>query len=311
GKGGIIVDPKTLSLGELERLSRGYVEKIVNYIGPDIDVPAPDVNTNGQIMAWMTNEYQKLTNSNALGTFTGKPLTYGGSLGRDKATAQGGLFVLQKYLELENINISGKKISVQGLGNAGLTFLKLVKNLGVKIVGVSDSKMGIIDENGIDIDKIILLKESKLGLDKYEYGNIVSPKDVLEVEADILVPAALENQITLENVGKIKSKIILELANGPVTPEAEEILNEKNIVIIPDILANSGGVMVSYFEQVQNNSNFYWDLDEVDSKLYKKITNATTDVWNISKEKNTNLRNGAYIISLKRIFDTLKISGEI
>jgi len=310
-KGWIIVDPKTLSLGELERLSRGYVEKIINYIWPDIDIPAPDVNTNWQIMAWMTNEYQKLTQSTHLGTFTWKPLTYWGSLWRDKATAQWWLFVLQKYLELENINISWKKISVQWLWNAWLTFLKLVKNLWVKVVWVSDSKIWIIDENWIDIDKIILLKESKLWLDKYEFGRKVWPKDVLEVEADILVPAALENQITLENVWKIKSKIILELANWPVTPESEEILNEKNIVIIPDILANSWWVMVSYFEQVQNNSNFYWDLEEVDSRLYKKITNATNDVWNISKQKNTNLRNWAYIIALKRIFDVLKISWEL
>lgn len=311
GKGWIIVDPKTLSLAELERLSRGFVEKIVNYIWPNIDIPAPDVNTNWQIMAWMTNEYQKLTQSNDIWTFTWKPLTYWGSLWRDKATAQWWLFVLQKYLELEKINISWKKISVQWLWNAWLTFLKLVKNLWVKIVWVSDSKMWIIDENWIDIDKIILLKESKLWLDKYEFGRKVWPKDVLEVEVDILVPAALENQITLQNVWNIKSKIILELANWPVTPEAEEILNEKNIVIIPDILANSWWVMVSYFEQVQNNSNFYWDLEEVDSRLYKKITNATNDVWNISKQKNTNLRNWAYIIALKRIFDVLKVSWEL
>ncbi|MDD3793785.1 MAG: Glu/Leu/Phe/Val dehydrogenase [Candidatus Gracilibacteria bacterium] len=305
GKGGIIVDPKTLSITELERLSRGYVRELYKYIGPEIDVPAPDVNTTPQIMAWMMDEYSKLVGIYSPGSFTGKPLTSGGSKGRGRSTAQGGVYVLQKYLDFVGDSISGKTFIVQGAGNAGLTFAEILVGLGAKLIGISDSKGGIYNEKGLDLNEIISLKNDKKSVVDYKDAEKVKNEKILEMSCDILVPAALENQIVAENAPNIKAKLILELANGPITPEADNILFTNNINVIPDILANAGGVMVSYFEQVQNNTNYYWDEEEVDTKLKTKIQKAAFDVFEKAKEHKVDLRTGAYVISTKRILDSM------
>ncbi|MDC0506039.1 Glu/Leu/Phe/Val dehydrogenase [Candidatus Gracilibacteria bacterium] len=311
GKGGIIVNPKELSEGELERLSRGYVRSLYKYIGPGTDVPAPDVNTNPKIMAWMMDEYSILVGKNSPGAFTGKPMTSGGSAGRGAATAQGGVYVLQEIMRLQNIEIKGKKVAIQGAGNAGLTMAGLLRDLGAVIVGISDSKGGIYNEQGINIDTIGELKAARKSVIEYSDASRLEPREVLELECDILVPAALENEITADNADNIKADIIVELANGPIVPEADKILESKNIQVIPDILANAGGVMVSYFEQVQNDMNFYWEADEVDEKLHKKITSAANKVYTIADEYKTSLRSAAYIVAMKRVFDAMSDRGEI
>ncbi len=310
GKGGIVVNPKELSQGELERLSRGYVREIYKYIGPETDVPAPDVNTNPKIMAWMMDEYSRLVGKYAPGSFTGKPLSSGGAKGRGSATAQGGVYVLQKILELQGEEVSGKTVVIQGAGNAGLTMAQLLEKLGAKIIGISDSRGGIYHEGGLDIAKISDLKAARKSVIEYADAETLGEKEVLEKPCDILVPAALENQITPENAPNIQASYILELANGPITPEADSILEKRKIQVIPDILANAGGVMVSYFEQVQNNMNFYWEADEVDAKLHKQITHAAIGVYETAHEYSSSYRRAAYIIAMKRIFAAMQDRGE-
>lgn len=311
GKGGVIVNPKELSLGELERLSRGYVRELYKYIGPETDVPAPDVNTTPQIMAWMMDEYSKLVGTYSPGSFTGKPLTSGGSKGRGRATAQGWVYVLQKIMELRGETLAGKTVILQGAGNAGLTMAEILVNLGASIVAISDSRWGIYNPKGLDIAKISVIKETDGAVQDYQDAEKIGASEVLTKACDILIPAALENQITKENAHSITAKIILELANGPTTPEADAILEAKWVAVIPDILANSGGVMVSYFEQVQNNLNYYWEEEEVDAKLHKKITGAAQSVYETSQENTCSLRDAAYIIAMKRIFDAMKDRGEV
>lgn len=301
----IIVDPKTLSITELERLSRWYVRELYKYIGPEQDVPAPDVNTTPQIMAWMMDEYSKLVWVYSPGSFTGKPLTSGGSKWRGRSTAQGWVYVLQKYLELIWEDITWKSFIVQWAWNAGLTFVEILTSHGAKLIWISDSKWWIYNQNGIDIKEIINLKNSRKSVVDYKDAKKVSNEEILELPCDLLVPAALENQITIDNAKKIKAKLILELANWPVVPDADVILFKNNIQVIPDILANSGWVMVSYFEQVQNNANFYWEEEEVDTKLKTKIQKATFDVFNKAKEHNVPLRTWAYVISTKRVLDAM------
>ncbi len=310
-KWGIIVNPKELSEGELERLSRGYVREIYKYIGPETDVPAPDVNTNPKIMAWMMDEYSRLVGKYSPGAFTGKPLSSGGSKGRWAATAQWGVYVLQKILELKNDTVKGKTIVLQWAWNAGLTMAELLVELGAKVVGISDSGGWIYNKNGIDITKISEIKAKRGSVIDYKDADKLWEKEVLEKECDILIPAALENQITVDNVKNIRAKLILELANGPITPEADIILEEMKVDVIPDILANAGWVMVSYFEWVQNDMNFYWEEEEVDEKLHKKITHAAQDVYDTAKEYDTTYRAAAYIVAMKRIFDAMKDRGEI
>lgn len=310
-KWGIVVNPKQLSEWELERLSRGYVRSLYKYIGPGIDVPAPDVNTNPKIMAWMMDEYSILVGKNSPGSFTGKPITSGGSVGRWTATAQGWVYVLQEILRQQNDEIKWKKIALQWAGNAGLTMAGLLKDLGACIVWISDSGWGIHNKQGINIDTISKLKAARKSVTDYSDASQLVWQKVLEVECDILIPAALENQITADNAGKIKAKIIVELANGPVVPEADEILEKNNVQVIPDILANAGGVMVSYFEQVQNDMNFYWEADEIDEKLHKKITGAAKEVYKMASEHDTSLRSAAYIVAMKRVFAAMSDRGEI
>lgn len=311
GKGGIIVNPKELSEGELERLSRGYVREIYKYIGPGQDVPAPDVNTNPKIMAWMMDEYSQLVGKYSPGSFTGKPLTSGGSKGRWAATAQWWVYVLLEILRLNNWDLKWKRVIIQWAGNAGLTVAQILCSHGVHVVGISDSKWGIYNENGINIDTITQLKQERKSVTEYEDAQVLKEKEILEQECDILIPAALEHQITKENADKIQAPLILELANGPITPHADDILKQKWIMVVPDILANAGWVMVSYFEQVQNDANFYWSEEEVDDRLKTKITLATSWVFQTAQEYQSTLREAAYIIAMKRVFDAMKDRGQV
>ncbi len=301
----VIVNPKMLSITELERLSRWYVRELYKYIGPEQDVPAPDVNTTPQIMSWMMDEYSKLVWVYSPGSFTWKPLTSGGSKWRWRSTAQGWVYVLQKYLELIWENITWKSFIVQWAWNAGLTFAEILTLNWAKLIWISDSKWWIYNEKWLDLKEIINLKSSKKSVVDYKDSKKVSNEEILELDCDLLVPAALENQITLENAKKIKAKLILELANWPVVPDADTVLFKNNIQVIPDILANSGWVMVSYFEQVQNNSNYYWEEEEVDIKLKTKIQKATVDVFNKARENKVSLRTWAYVISVKRVLDAM------
>ena len=321
GKWGIIVDPKTLSKREHEALSRGWVDKLYKYIGPLDDVPAPDVNTNGEIMSWMVDEYSKLVGHWTPGTFTGKPLSIGGSLGRDTATAQGGLYVLEAYLKATTPStgvdtpsewrgiLKWKKIVIQWAGNAGLNMIELIAKTGAILIATSDSHGGISDEKWLDIAKIVELKKNKKSLSEYDGVKHITNSELLELACDILIPAALENQITSENAHKIQATLIMELANGPITPDADIVLFQKGIPVIPDILANAWGVTVSYFEQVQNSMNYYWSRAEVQEKLKLKMETALKGVLASAEEHGVMLRTWAYVVAMKRILEAMKVRG--
>ena len=325
GKGGIIVNPKELSQGELERLSRGYVQALYQHLGPDKDVPAPDVYTNAQIMAWMLDEYEKLVGHHAPGMITGKPLSLGGSKGRNIATAQGGVYVLQELMKKLGKNPKKTTVAVQGFGNAGATAAKILYKLGYKIVAISDSQGGVYNEDGIDPDKAEEIKNAGGILGCYCVGTVctleqikgdgpcrgVSNEELLELNVDVLVPAALENQITVANAKQIKAQVILELANGPTTPEADEILNKKGVLIVPDILANAGGVTVSYFEQVQNAMNYYWEETEVLDKMKKIMVDSFEAVWETKEKYNIPMRTAAFVLAVERIAQAMKERGRV
>lgn len=304
-KWGIIVNPRDLSVTELERLSRWYVRELYKYLGPDQDVPAPDVNTNPQIMAWMMDEYSNLVWKYSPGSFTWKPLCVWGSKWRWTATAQWWVYTLLEILELEKKKVSDMSFIVQWAWNAWLTFASILTWLWAKLVWISDSKAWVYDSDWLDLQQIIKIKAEKKSIADYKWWEQTTSDGILERECDILVPAALENQITKTNANNVKSTIVLELANWPTTPEADEILFKNWIMVIPDILANAGWVMVSYFEQVQNNTNFYWEEDEIDEKLKTKMKKATLAVYEKTKELNTSMRNWAYVISMKRVIDAM------
>ena len=310
-KGGIKINPKEFSEGELERISRGYVKEIFKFIGENIDIPAPDVNTNPKIMGWMIDEYEKIAGQKSPGSFTGKPVILGGSLGRDKSTARGGFYIIEeKYKEIKDK--SKLKIVIQGFGNAGQNIAEMLSEIGFKIIAVSDSQIGIYDEKGLDIKEITkyksVPKNSFTTLDKYKK---ITNDELLELDCDILIPAALGGIITSRNANNIKAKVILELANSPVSPGADLLLKEKNIEIIPDILANSGGVIVSYFEWVQNLQNYYWTEEEVNRKLKEKILLAYKKVLAESKAHNLDLRTASFTLSISRILEAEKLKGNL
>lgn len=309
GKGGIIFDPKQLSEAELERLSRGYIRQIYKYVGPTQDVPAPDVYTNGQIMSWMLDEYEKLVGEHAPGFITGKPLSLGGSLGRDKATAQGGVFVLQEVAAKLGLVPENTNVAIQGYGNAGAHMAELLDKQGYRIVAVSDSKGAIKTSGKLDIDKLNEHKAKTGSVVGFEGTETITNEELLELAVDILVPAALENVITAENATRVKAKIIEELANGPTTPEADKILFDNGILLIPDILSNAGGVTVSYFEQVQNASNYYWSTEEVMEKLQKAMTNAFVRIWERKEKYNVEMRTAAFVSALERVSEGMKMRG--
>ncbi|MGC9137597.1 MAG: Glu/Leu/Phe/Val family dehydrogenase [Thermoplasmata archaeon] len=309
-KGGVICDPKSMSEAEIERLSRGYIRAIGRFIGPEKDIPAPDVYTTPQIMAWMMDEYSKIVGYNAPGVITGKPLEVGGSLGRGDATARGGMYCLREAAKKIKLDLSKATVAIQGFGNAGQFAHKLITEMfGSKVVAVSDSKGGIYSEEGLDFEKVLAHKEKTGSVVNFPGTKNITNEELLELKVDVLIPAALENQITAKNADKIKAKIVLELANGPTTPEADEILYKKGILDIPDFLANAGGVTVSYFEWVQNINGYYWTLDEVHQKLDQKMTKAFWDVMDAMEKYKVEPRTAAYIVAVKRVADAVKIRG--
>jgi len=311
GKGGIRVNPKEMSEGEIERLSRTYIQRIYKYIGPEEDIPAPDVYTNPQIMAWMMDEYSKLVGKFSPGVITGKPLIVGGSKGRKTATARGGFFVLREALKVKGERFEDMKAAIQGFGNAGSHAAIYLYEAGVKVVAVSDSKGGIFKEDGLPIPDVVKHKKETRSVIDFPGAKNITNEELLELNVDILVPAALEDVITEENAPRVKARYILELANGPTTPEADEILTSKGVMILPDILANAGGVTVSYFEWVQNLMNYYWEEEEVDQKLDRKMSNAFREVYEASKEFNIDMRRSAYVVALRRITEAMKVRGWI
>ncbi|WP_010278346.1 Glu/Leu/Phe/Val family dehydrogenase [Paenibacillus senegalensis] len=308
GKGGVICDPRTMSTGELERVSRGFMEAIADIVGPDKDIPAPDVYTTPQVMGWMMDTYSRLKGSYSPGVITGKPLILGGSKGRNQATAQGCIYTIEEALKELNLPPEKATVAVQGFGNAGRIAAGLLAEMGCKIVAVSDSSGGIYDAEGLDLERIGALKDNSSIL---EYGEScrITQNALLELDVDVLVPAALENVITSSNANRIKAKIIAEAANGPTTPEADQILAEKGILVIPDILANAGGVTVSYFEWVQNLMNHYWTEEEVIGKLKGIMVTSYHEVRKIATEYKTDLRTAAYMISLLRINEAMEARG--
>ena len=309
-KGGIICDPKKMSAGELERLSRGYVRAIGEFIGPEIDVPAPDVYTTPQIMAWMMDEYENIVRRSAPGVITGKPLEIGGSLGRGDATARGGMYVLREGSKKLGLDLSKATVAIQGFGNAGQFAVKLIKELfGSKVVAVSDTKGGIYAKDGIDFNKLLAHKKSHGTVEDFPGSKNISNEELLELDVDVLIPAAIENQLTASNADKIKAKVILELANGPTTPEADEIFHKRKILLLPDFLSNSGGVTVSYFEWTQNVSGYYWTEEEVYSRLDQILTESAKEVLAASEKYKVDPRTAAYTISIKRVADAMKLRG--
>jgi len=308
-KGGITVNPKELSQNELEKLTRSYVRTISNIVGPDKDIPAPDVYTNPQIMAWFMDEFSRIQGKNVPGVITGKPVSIGGSLGRDTATAQGGFYTLEETLRKISINKDNITIAVQGFGNAGYNFAKIAHNAGYKVVAVSDSKGGIYNEQGLDIEEVIIHKKNKGSVIDLPMSNNISNEEILELPVTILVPAAMENVITKDNADKIKAKVILEIANGPIALEASETLTKKDILIIPDVLANAGGVIVSYFEWVQNIRHYYWEADKVQARLKEKITQATNLIWETKEKYKVDMRLAAYIVAVERLREALRVRG--
>jgi len=310
GKGGVVVDPHELSKGELERLSRAFFEAIADIVGPEKDIPAPDVYTNPQIMGWMMDTYSRIRGVYSPGVITGKPIIIGGSLGRNEATARGCVFTIEEAMKELGKPMAGATVAIQGFGNAGRIAASLLSDLGCRIVAVSDSKGAIYDPNGLDLNKVGELKDNASILD-YGADYHISNQELLELDVDVLIPAALENVITSANAERIRAKIVAEAANGPTTPEADKILNKKGIIVIPDILANAGGVTVSYFEWVQNLMHYYWSEDEVNTKLKVKMVDAYQSVRKLSREYNTDLRTAAFMISIHRISEAMKARGWI
>lgn len=309
GKGGVRVDPKALSQGELERLTRRYATEISVLIGPESDIPAPDVNTTPQVMAWIMDTFSMHKGFSIPAVVTGKPVQIGGSEGRNDATSRGVLYTTLQALSKMGKSVDGMTVSVQGFGNAGYHGAKLFSEAGFKVVAVSDSKGGIYNGKGIDWKKAKEVKDRTGSVVNYKDADHISTTDVLEVPCDILVPAAIENQITEKNAGKIKAKIIAEAANGPTLPEADDILYDKGVLVIPDILANAGGVTVSYFEWVQDIQSFFWDVQEVHDRLRKVMTAAYDAVYDISKKYKVDMRKGAYVLAISRVAEATKIRG--
>ncbi|MDP8966281.1 MAG: Glu/Leu/Phe/Val dehydrogenase [Cyanobacteriota bacterium] len=318
GKGGIIVDPKALSKLELERLSRGYVDAIADFIGPDVDILAPDVYTNAMIMGWMMDQYSIIRRQISPAVVTGKPLTMGGSAGRDGATATGAYFVMQAILPKFDLVASQTTVAVQGFGKAGAVIAELLYKAGYKVLAVSDSQGGIYSSKGLDIPSIRQFKASGNGIKALYCQNsvcnlvdheVLTNEELLGLDVDVLIPAALENQINETNVNNIKARYIFEVANGPVTSVADKILSAKGIYVFPDILVNAGGVTVSYFEWVQNRSGLYWTLEEVNQRLKQKIVEETERIWSISQELAISMRTAAYVHALNRLGEALNAKG--
>ena len=333
GKGGIIVDPKSLSPMELQRLSRGFIAEIADFIGPETDIPAPDVYTNSMIMGWMMDEYSKIRRQRTPAVITGKPVSLGGSLGRDDATGRGAYYCIKELERRNGWDPGEQRVAVQGFGNAGQHVARLLHADGYRIVAVSDSRGGIFRETGIDIPRAIEFKNAGRAVDavystrsvcdcvhcgkspcecKTDHvtiGETITNEALLELNVDVLIPAALEDQITPDNAARIRAPLIVEVANGPVTRGADEVLNEKGTVVVPDILANAGGVTVSYFEWTQNRAGFYWTEEDVHARLQTIMSREFNAVYNLAEEKAIDLRTAAYALALNRIGEAIAAQG--
>ncbi len=312
GKGGIICNPKEMSQGEIERLSRAYIDEIGRIIGPTKDVPAPDVYTNPQIMAWMMDEYSKLHGYNVPGVITGKPIELGGSLGRGDATARGCVYTTREAAKELAMDLNGATVAIQGFGNAGQYLATLMHSLhNSKICAVSDSRGGIVNMEGLEPHDLIAHKKKTSKVGEFPGTEPITNEDLLVMDVDVLFPAALENVITDANAANVKAKIVSEAANGPTTPEADEIMYKNGIFVIPDFLCNAGGVTVSYFEGVQNTYNYYWDEKEVHEKLDKKMTDAFYTVLAASKSQKVHMRTAAYMVAVERVVQAMRLRGWI
>ncbi|NLV77108.1 MAG: Glu/Leu/Phe/Val dehydrogenase [Tissierellia bacterium] len=314
GKGGIKVDPQSLSQGELERLSRGYIQGLHKYLGEKIDIPAPDVGSNGQVMAWMADEYNKLAGESSLGVLTGKPVAWGGSEGRNEATGFGVSVITREAAKKFGIEIEGAKVAVQGFGNVGSYTVKNVQRQGAKIVAIGEwtpsiGTYALYNEDGLDFEDLKAYMDEHKNLVGYPKAKQISLDEFWKLEVDILIPAALENAITAEVAEKVNTKLICEAANGPITPEADEVLNKRGIPVTPDILTNAGGVTVSYFEWVQNLYGYYWSEKEVEEKQEVEMVKAFNDIWALKEEYDVTIREAAYMLSVKKIADVMKLRG--
>lgn len=308
GKGGIICDPREMSFGELERLSRGYVRAISQLVGPTKDIPAPDVMTNSQIMAWMLDEYSRIREFDAPGFITGKPIVLGGSQGRETATAKGVTIMIDQALKKRGIDVKDARIIIQGFGNAGSYLAKMMHEAGAKVLGISDVYGALYDEKGLDIEYLLDRRDS-FGTVTKLFSNTISNKELLEQPCDILVPAAIENQITHENAHLIKAGIVVEAANGPTTLEATKILTERGILLVPDVLASAGGVVVSYFEWVQNNQGYYWTEEEVYKKLHEVMIQGFENVYQLHQTRGVDMRLAAYMVGARKMAEAAKFRG--
>lgn len=310
GKGGIIVDPKELSTGELERLCRGYVDAIYPILGERRDVPAPDVNTNGQIMSWMIDEYIKLSGEHSLGVFTGKPVELGGSLGRTRATGLGVAIIISESLKSMGQDMRGATIAVQGFGNVGSYTAKCAYDMGAKIVSIAEWNTVLFNENGINIDELMSYKSQNKGsIAGFPDASEISPDTFWGLDVDVICPCAMENTINSETAPLIKTKLIVEGANGPTTLDGDKILSERGVTIVPDILANAGGVTVSYFEWVQNRYGYYWSESEVEEKEFRAMQDAFNAIYEIKTQYNVSMREAAYMHSIKRVANAMKLRG--
>lgn len=310
GKGGIICDPRTMSFRELERLSRGYVRAISQLVGPTKDIPAPDVFTNSQIMAWMMDEYSRIREFDSPGFITGKPLVLGGSHGRETATAKGVTICIREAAAKKGIQLEGARVVVQGFGNAGSFLAKFMHDAGAKVIAISDAYGGLHDPEGLDIDYLLERRDS-FGTVTKLFKDTITNQELLELDCDILVPAAIENQITEKNAHQIKASIVVEAANGPTTLEATRILSERGILLVPDVLASAGGVTVSYFEWVQNNQGYYWTEEEVEEKLEKVMVKSFDTVYTTAMNRKVNMRLAAYMVGVRKMAEASRFRGWI
>jgi len=310
GKGGVAVDPKTLSSGELERLTRAYARGFSDFIGPKTDIPAPDVGTTPKVMAWLMDEYSHIKGENTPAVVTGKPIEVGGSFGRETATGMGGFYVLEQVLNKLKMAKSKAGIAIQGFGNVGMNFAMIASAAGYKIKAVSDSRGGIYNEKGLNMPEVLAHKKATGSVVNYKNSKNVTNEKLLELPVEVLVPSALEGVINETNAGRIKAKIILELANGPTLEMAEVKLLKKGVLIIPDVLANAGGVISSYFEWVQNSRQYYWEQDRAEERLKNQVVKAFDKVWQtMAGQGDNNMRDAAYTVAVRRLISSLRIRG--
>lgn len=307
-KGGVICDPREMSFREQERLARGYVRAISQIVGPAKDIPAPDVMTNSQVMAWMMDEYSRIREFDSPNFITGKPLALGGSLGRDTSTARGVAICIREAARVKGLALEGSRVVVQGFGNAGSYLAKFMHDAGARVIAISDAYGALYDEHGLDIDSLLERRDS-FGTVTKLFKNTISNKELLELDCDILVPAAIENQITLANANDIKAKIVVEAANGPTTMEATRLLTERDVLLVPDVLGNSGGVIVSYFEWVQNNQGYYWTETEVATRLEDLMVRSFEMVYMTSQARKIDMRLAAYMMGVRRMAEAVELRG--